>query len=143
MSANVIIEEEISTTANVIRFITIFFTIVNGIFWLGIIQLTRLQLITHFVQEFEFWLYGCAIISTLIYLIPFGDLNTVIHEAGAIAVFTCWVVALVQLEIYGFSGIYVRMLITITKNILRVMAMCIFLFCAFAFALYILVGSIP
>ena len=143
MSASDLIEEEISTAANVIRFITIFFTIINGIFWLGSIQLTRLRLITHFVQEFKFWLYGCAIISTLIFLIPFSGLNSVIHEAGAIAIFACWVVALIQLEIYGFSGIYVHMLITITKNVLRVMIMCIFLFCAFAFALYILVGSEP
>ena len=143
MSASNLEQEEISTTANVIRFITIFFTIVNGFLWLGFIQLTRLRLISHFFQEFEFWLYGCAVISTLIYLIPFSGLNSVIHEAGAIAVFTCWVVALVQLEIYGFIGVYVHMLFTITKNVLRVMIMCIYLFCAFAFALHILVGSVP
>ena len=137
------LEVEISIAANVIRFITIFFTIINGIVWLGVIHLVRLKLITHFVEEIQFWLYGCAIISTLIYLIPFGGLNSVIHEAGAIAIFACWVIALVQLEIYGFIGIYVRMLITITKNVLKVMVMCINLFCAFAFALYILVGSVP
>ena len=143
MSASDLEEEEISIAANVIRFITIFFTIINGIVWLRIIHLVRLTLITHFVQEIEFWLYGCAIISTLIYLIPFGGLNSVIYEAGAIAVFTCWVAALIQLEIYGFIGIYIHMLIAITKNVLKVMLMCIYLFCAFAFALYILVGSIP
>ena len=143
MSASDLIEEEISTAANVIRFITLFFTIVNSLFWLVNIYILRLKIITHFVQEFEFWLYGCAIISTLIYLIPFSGLNSVIHEAGAIAVFTCWVDALVQLEIFGHIGIYVLMLMHITKNVLKVLIICFFLFCAFAFALYILVGSIP
>jgi transient receptor potential cation channel subfamily A protein 1 len=142
VSASDLPEEEISTAANVIRFITIFFTIINGIVWLIRIHLTRLTLVTHFVQEFEFWLYSCAIVATLIYLIPFSGLNSVIHEAGAIAVFSCWVVALVQLQIYDSIGIYVLMLITITKNVLKVLLMCLYLFCAFAFAFYILVGSV-
>ena len=143
VSASDLLEEEISTAANVIRFITIFFTIVNSFFWLGNIYLLRLKLINHFVEEFEFWLNGCAIVATLIYLIPFSGLNSVIHEAGAIAVFTCWVDALVHLEIFGFIGIYVLMLMSITKNVLKVLIICLFFFCAFAFALYILVGSVP
>ena len=137
-----LLEEEISTAANVIRFITIFITIINGIFWLIIIHVMRFKLITHFVQEIEFWLYSCAIVTTLIYLIPFSGLNSVIYEAGAIAVFTCWVVALLQLEIFGYIGIYVLMLVSITKNVLKVLVMCFYLFCAFAFAFYILVGGI-
>jgi ankyrin repeat protein len=133
---------EISIAANVIRFITIFFAILNGILWLATIYVLRLKLITHFVKEFEFWLYGCAIITTLIYLIPFSGLNSVIYEAGAIAVFTTWIVALLQIELFGVVGIYVSMLISTTKNVLKVLAVCFFLFCAFAFAFHILVGSI-
>ena len=133
---------EISTAANVIRFITIFFAALNGIMWLATIYVLRLKLITHFVEEFEFWLYGCAIITTLIYLIPFSGLNSVIYEAGAIAIFTSWVVALLQIELFGVVGIYVSMLISTTKNVLKVLAICFFLFCAFAFAFHILVGSI-
>ncbi len=141
-SASDLPEEEISTAANVIRFITIFFTIVNGLFWLLNIYVLRLKLITHFVEEFEFWLNGCAIIATLIYLIPFSGLNSVIYEAGAIAIFTCWVDALVHLEIFGFIGIYVLMIMSITKDVLKVLIICLFLFFAFAFAFYILVGSV-
>ena len=135
-------EEEISTAANVIRFITIFITVINGIIWLKIIDVMRLKLITHFAQEIEVWIYGCAIVTTLIYLIPFSGLNSVIYEAGAIAIFACWVVALLQLDIYGYIGIHVLMLVSITKNVLKVLVMCFYLFCAFAFAFYILVGSI-
>ena len=133
---------EISTAGNVIRFVTIFFAVLNGILWLATIYVLRLKLITHFVKEFEFWLYGCAIITTLIYLIPFSGLNSVIYEAGAIAVFTTWIVALLQIELFGVVGIYVSMLISTTKNVLKVLAVCFFLFCAFAFAFHILVGSI-
>ena len=35
------------------------------------------------------------------------------------------------------------MLISTTKNVLKVLAICFFLFCAFAFAFHVLVGSIP
>ena len=133
---------EISTAANIIRFVTIFFAILNGILWLATIYVLRLKLITHFVKEFEFWLYGSAIITTLIYLIPFSGLNSVIYEAGAIAVFTTWIVALLQIELFGVVGIYISMLISTTKNVLKVLAVCFFLFCAFAFAFHILVGSI-
>jgi transient receptor potential cation channel subfamily A protein 1 len=142
VSASDLPEEEISTAANVIRFITIFFTIVNGLFWLLNIYVLRLKLITHFIEEFEFWLNGCAIIATLMYLIPFSGLNSVIYEAGAIAIFTCWVDALVHLEIFGFIGIYVLMIMSITKNVLKVLIICLFFFFAFAFAFYILVGSV-
>ena len=141
VSASDLSEEEISTAANVIRFITIFFTIINGIIWLVAVYVMRLKLITHFVQEIDVWLYGCAIVTTLIYLIPFSGLNSVIYEAGAIAIFACWVVALLQLDIYGYIGIHVLMLVSITKNVLKVLVMCFYLFCAFAFAFYILVGS--
>ena len=135
-------KEEISTAANVIRFITIFFTIINSTIFIKFIYALRLKLITHFVREFGFWLYGCAIVSSLIYLIPFKGLNSVIYEAGAIAVFTSWIIALLQLEIYGFFGLYVFMLFSITRNVLKVLVVCFFLFCAFAFAFHILVGSV-
>ena len=136
-------EEMISTAANVIRFMTIFLTGINVINWVAFIYVLRLKLITHFIREFEFWLYSCAIISTFIYLIPFGGLNSVIYEAGAIAIFSSWVVALLQLQMFGYVGIYISMLINTTKNVLKVLAICSFLFCAFAFAFHILVGSIP
>ena len=141
-SINPLPEEEISTAANVIRFVAIFFAALNGIIWLTMIYVLRLKLITHFIEEFEFWLYGCAIITTLIYLIPFSGLNSVIYEAGAIAIFSSWVVALLQIELFGVVGIYVSMLISTTKNVVKVLAICFFLFCAFAFAFHILVGSI-
>ena len=142
VSASDLLEEEISTAANVIRFITIFFTIINGTILMKFIYVLRLNLITHFVREFEFWLYGCAIVSSLIYLIPFKGLNSVIYEAGAIAVFTSWIIALLQLEIYGFFGTYVSMLVSITRKVLKVLVVCFFLFCAFAFAFHVLVGSV-
>ena len=132
---------EISAAANVVRFITIFFAALNAIIWLTIMYVTRLKLITHLVEEFGFWLYGCAIFSTLIYLIPFIGLNSVIYEAGAIAVFTAWFVALLQIEVLGVIGIYVSMLISTTRNVLKVLAVCLFLFFAFAFSFHILVGS--
>ena len=119
---------EISAAANVVRFITIFFAALNAIIWLTIMYVTRLKLITHLVEEFGFWLYGCAIFSTLIYLIPFIGLNSVIYEAGAIAVFTAWFVALLQIEVLGVVGIYVSMLISTTRNVLKVLAVCLFLF---------------
>ena len=132
---------EISAAVNVVRFITIFFAALNAIIWLTKMYVLRLKVITHLVEEFEFWLYGCAIFSTLIYLIPFNGLNSVIYEAGAIAVFTAWFVALLQIELFGVVGIYVSMLISTTRNVLKVLAVCLFLFFAFAFSFHILVGS--
>ena len=136
-------EEEISMAANVIRFVTIFFAALNAVIWLSTIYVLRFKLITHVVQEFEFWIYGCAIVSTLVYLIPFHGLNSVIYEAGAIAAFTIWFVALLQIELFaiGDVGIYISMLLSTTKNVLKVLAICFFLFCAFAFSFHILVGS--
>ena len=135
-------EEEISTAANVIRFITIFFTIINCIFVMTFIYIMRLKLITHFIREIEIWLYSCATVSSLIYLIPFKGLNSVIYEAGAIAVFACWILALLRLKMYEYIGIYISMLISITKNVLKVLVICFYLIRAFAFAFYIMVGSI-
>ena len=136
-------EGGINTTANVIRFITIFFAALNGGVWLVDVYIVRLKLITHFTKEFEFWVYGCAIISTFVYLIPFNGLNSVIYEAGAIAVFTIWFVALLQMTLFavGEIGTYVSMFLSTTKNVLKVLITCLFLFCAFAFSFYILVGS--
>ena len=55
---------EISTAANVVRYITIFFAALNAIMWLTKMYVMMLKVITHLVEEFEFWLYGCAIFST-------------------------------------------------------------------------------
>ena len=140
-TAESVTQDQISTAANVIRFVTIFFAVLNALNWILTIYVMRVKLLTHFMEEFEFWGYGCAILATLIYLIPFRGLNSVIYEAGAIAVFTSWCVALVQIELLGAAGIYVSMLISTTKNVLKVLLICFFLLCAFAFSFYILVGS--
>ena len=143
-SINDLPEEEISTAANLIRFITIFLAVINCAILLKFIYVLRLKLITRFMDNLDqFWLYGFAIISTFIYLIPFGGLNSIIYEAGAIAVYLSWVIALLQLEIYPYIGVYVSMFVSTTRNVLKVLAICSFLFCAFAFAFHILVGSIP
>ncbi len=54
MSASDLPEEEISTSANVIRFITIFFTIVNGIVWLKVVRMINQTLITNFYRNLKF-----------------------------------------------------------------------------------------
>ena len=140
-TAEPVTQDQISTAANVIRFVTIFFAVLNALNWILTIYVMRVKLLTHFTEEFEFWGYGCAILATLIYLIPFRGLNSVIYEAGAIAVFTSWCVALLQIELVGAVGIYVSMLISTTKNVLKVLLICFFLLCAFAFSFHILVGS--
>ena len=140
-TAATVTENEISTAANVIRFVTIFLAALNGIIWICTIYVMRIQLLTHFIEEIEFWAYGCAILSTFIYLIPFHGLNSVIYEAGAIAVFASWCVALLQIELFGVMGIYVSMLISTMKNVLKVLAICFFFLCAFGFSFHILVGS--
>ena len=140
-TAEPVTQDQISTAANVIRFVTIFFAVMNALNWILTIYVMRVKLLTHFTEEFEFWGYGCAILATLIYLIPFRGLNSVIYEAGAIAVFTSWCVALLQIELVGAVGIYVSMLISTTKNVLKVLLICFFLLCAFAFSFHILVGS--
>ena len=136
-------EDGINTAANVIRFITIFFATLNTVIWLVEVYVVRLQLITDFAEGFEFWVYGCAIISTFVYLVPFHGINSVIFEAGAIAIFTIWFVALLQMTLFsiGEIGTYVAMLRSTTKNVLKVLVICLFLFFAFAFSFYILVGS--
>ena len=136
-----VFQDQISTAANAIRFVTIFFAALNTVIWIATIYVMTLKLLTDFVKEFEFWLYGCAILTTFIYLIPFRGLDSVIYEAGAIAVFTSWCVAFLQLEAVGVIGIYVSMFVSTTKNVLKVLLSCFFLFCAFGFSFYILVGS--
>ena len=136
------IRDRISTAANIIRFITIFFAALNFLIWIGSIYVLRVKLFTHFIREIVFWVYGCAILCTFVYLIPFQGLNSIIHEAGAIAVFAAWCSALLQLEPFGNLGIYVSMLVSTIKNVLKVLVIGFFLFCAFGFSLHILVGSL-
>ena len=133
----------INTAANVIRFVTIFFATLNAIIMFSTIYVMRFKLIAKFISEFEFWFYSAAVISTLVYLIPFQGLNSVVPEAGVIAVFLSWCVTLFQFELFSVDilGIHVSMLISTTKNVVKVLSICFFLFCAFAFSFHILVGS--
>ena len=82
-------ENDIGIASNVIRFITLFFCLVNTVLCILDLSYYRLQLLDIKRNIFT-WTYAATIICTYVFLIPGGGLNFVIWEAGALAALFAW-----------------------------------------------------
>ena len=81
-------------------------------------------------------------ISTSLFMAPYlvspGSFSTVFWPFGVVAVFVCYTNMLLFLRRYRLFGTYISMYIEVTKTVVQVMVVFIFLVMGFALAFYIL-----
>ena len=137
-----ITDSDISVNSNVLRFVTIFLAGLNTLLWIVEAIVLGWQIFTHFTKEFYFWSSGISLLCTYIFLIPWRGLDQVLWEAGVFSAFFAWIALAFSLQLFDLAGIYVTMLISTTKNVLKVLLIVFLFVCAFAFPIHILVGSV-
>ena len=85
--------------------------------------------------------YILSIVCTYIFLLAPIPLNLWI--VGALSSFFSWLAVIMGLLFFELSGIYVKMFITVTTTVLKVLLVSFFLIMAFAFPFYILANPLP
>ena len=126
---------------NILRFITIAFAALNGIAW--IIQLIGLGFdALNFVKNSFVFVEALAIAFTIVFMIPMRGLDTAIWEAGAIASFFAWFGLMLKIQLFDLFGVYVTMILAITRTAFQVLLLCLLLVIAFSLSFYILVGNL-
>ena len=135
-------DSTIGLTSNAIRFTTLFLAFIKTLMWTIQCYVLRKHLFTYFTKEFYFWSTGISMLCTYIFLIPWRGLDHVLWEAGVFAIFFAWIAVALSFQVHGQIGIYVTMLISTTKSVLKVFCIVVIFLCAFAFPLYILIGTV-
>ena len=126
---------------NILRFVTIAFAALNGIAW--IIQLIGLGFdALNFVKNSFVFVEALAIAFTIVFMIPMRGLDSAIWEAGAIASFFAWFGLMLKIQLFDLFGVYVTMILAITRTAFQVLLLCLFLVTAFSLSFYILVGNL-
>ena len=135
-------ELKISIASNVVRFLTIFIALLNGVAWF----LSTFSLGWHalnFIRNAFVWADLLAILFTIIFLLPVHGHDSALWEIGSIASFFCWFALFIKLQPYDVFGVYVTMFLAITRSVFLVLTVCFLLIAAFSLSLYILMGNIP
>ncbi len=108
------------------------------------------SVVDRFVRERSTYLLrvvcGCmriTLLFTFIFVIPWRGLDILYWEVGAIAVFFGWFTVAVFLQTFEVVGIFVTVMFKVTRNVIGVLLITIVMIFAFAFPLYILVGTVP
>ena len=126
---------------NILRFVTIAFAALNGIAW--IIQLIGLGFdALNFVKNSFVFVEALAIAFTIVFMIPMRGLDTAIWEAGAIASFFAWFGLMLKIQLFDLFGVYVTMILAITRTAFQVLLLSLLLVIAFSLSFYILVGNL-
>ncbi len=127
----------------VFRFLTLVLCAVNFIMWLIDLYVKGLDCVKYLLAESSVWMYGITLLFTFIFVIPWRGLDILYWEVGAIAVFLGWFTVAVFLQTFEVVGIFVTMMFKVTRNVIGVLLITIVMIFAFAFPLYILVGTVP
>ena len=134
-------ELEFGAAKNIVRFVTLAFAVFNAIVW--IIQLLGLGFNSlNFVKNTFVFVEAFAIICTIIFTIPFRGFNSAIWEAGAIASFFAWFGLMLKIQLFDLFGVYVTMILAITRTAFQVLLLCFFIVFAFGLSFYILMGNL-
>ena len=134
-------KNNIGTASNVIRFITLFICLLNTFIWVFFLYMFKWKAL-NFIENLWLWADTITIVCTYIFLIPWRGLDSVIWEAGALAVFFSWFLFFDRLQLIGIVGIYVTMFLKVTKTVFQVLVVGFVLMLAFALPFYILVGDL-
>ena len=135
--------EGFGTSSVVFRFLTIALALPNLIVWVLDLYILGLNALRHCVSELEVWAHGLTLVLTLIFTVPWEGLNILHWEVGAVAVFLAWIKVALALQPFSVVGIFVTMLLTVTKNVFSVLVISFIVVCAFALPLYLLLATVP
>ena len=130
---------EISTGAQVLR---AFILVLNTIFFAYIVFnliICRSNAIKAF-GHISLWIKLLTIFFNFVFLVAPNTLE--IWPVGAVACFFSWLSLLFGLEYFAVTGTIVKMIVAVTKTVVLVLLMCVFMLLAFAFSFYILAGHL-
>ena len=134
-------ESDISKSVEALRAFTYFFCILNIISWF----FTSLSLGTdafNFIKNTFIWIDGLALVTTVVGLIPVRGANSAIWEVVALASFFNWFGLVLKIQLFDLFGVYVTMLLAITRTVFQVLLICVFFIIAFGLTLYTLAGNL-
>jgi transient receptor potential cation channel subfamily A protein 1 len=132
---------EFSAGANVCRFITISFALLNFIAWLFIVIQLRLELF-YSVNNVHVLVDLFSVGFTIYYLVPSRGLNNANWEGGAVAIFFAWFSLVLKIQLFDLFGVYVTMFLAITRRAFQVLLICFFFVISFGLSFYILTGNL-
>ena len=124
-----------------LRFITLICALINLTSWI-VAGLGLGYSIFDFVQYISFWIDGFAIILTIIGMIPFNGIHSVIWEVVAMASFFNWFSIVLKLQLFDLFGVYVTMFLQITRTVFLVLLIFVLMIVAFALSFYVLAGNL-
>ena len=124
------------------RFLTLGFGVPNLLLWILDLYIKGLNCLRHLLFEYEIWMHGLTFILTFIFTIPWQGLNTLYWEVGAVAIFLAWFTVAIDLQLFSGIGIFVTMMIAVIQRVIGVLLIAFIMICAFAFPLYVLVGTV-
>ena len=127
----------------VFQFLTLVLCGVNFLVWLLDVYVKGLACVKYLLAESSVWMYGITLFFTFIFTIPWRGLDILYWEFGAMAVFFGWFTVAVLLQTFEVVGIFITMMFKVTRNVVGVLLITIVMIFAFAFPLYILVGTVP
>lgn len=132
---------EFGAGANVCRFITIVFALLNFVFWLFTVIQLRME-VFHFINNIYILVDCLSVGFTIYYLIPTRGLNNANWEGGAVAVFFAWFSLVLKIQLFDLFGVYVTMFLAITRRAFQVLLICFLFMMSFGLSFYILTGNL-
>ena len=126
---------------NISRFIALSLAAIALIFWIILvikIRLEALDLINHSYVFIDL----LSVIFTIYYLIPTRGFDNAYFQAGAIASFFSWFSLVLILQLFDAFGVYITMLLTIIRTVVKVFIICFLFIMAFSISLFILAGNL-
>ena len=126
---------------NVCRFIALLFATFNFIVWLMSVLKIRLEALD-LISNSYILIDLLSVVFTVYYLIPTRGYDNAYFQAGAIASFLSWFSLVLKLQLFDVFGIYITMLLTIIRTVLKVFIICFLFITAFSISLFILAGNL-
>ena len=136
-------EIQLSSSAQALRVITLVttFLLTLELIMLMASKTSVIKLVATSTKNVTLLVYSISTLSTCIYLLFPNPADIWIF--GAFASFFSWLAVIMGIQFFNLVGIYVKMFLTVTATVFKVLIVAIFLLLAFTFPLYVLAGSLP
>ena len=132
-------EITLSVSAQVLRVIAVVINILLTVVVLLPLTATITKLLI--TENIPILVYILSILCTYVYLLAPNP--TDIWTFGAVASFFSWLAVIMGLLFFKLFGVYIKMFLTVTTTVFKVLFVSFFLILAFAFPFYILAGPLP
>lgn len=135
---------QFSLASKVVRIITIVITALNMLHWLLTTVKIGIKESLNITRNTFILIDALAVISTMVYVLPWTSLGfeAVVWEAGALASLFTWFSLVLKLQLFDVFGVYITMILAITRTVFQVLLICFFFIAAFSISLFILAGNL-